>query len=471
MALHPLLADRGFTPFHAAQMAEKARWAAQAFSTYDRSNVLRIAEVVAIAAHKNARRYAEMIVRETGYGVADDKALTNEACSKGILARYRDQDFTGLRLVAEKKLVEIAKPVGVVFATLPATNPIASLYTAAILCLLTRNAVIFSPHPIATKTTVDAARFLAKVAEDAGAPDGTIQVIEAPSAAISETLSKSAGFHVPLDSDGNVPVYVDESANIARAARALAVSKAFDNGVGFANKSAIIAHAAIADRLREALAQNGCHLCSEAERGKLENLLFPLAKFDPDWTGKSAAAIAAKAGFKVPAKTRVLLVPLDRVGDDYPLSRAKPCPVLGLYVAASRDSAMSACRSMIRGLGGGTCAGLHAEDATMILRFGAEMDVTRVFINAGASPNTSGLPTHLAPFDIDPARLVRHVEMAWSKDSAVKLPSFAGVKLPRPASIGRPPIGKIDYDFGNPPEASGKRPSGSVTKSKPRSRG
>ena len=331
------------------------------------------------------------------------------------------------------------------------------------MCLLTRNAVIFSPHPAAKKSTVDAAHFLAKVAEDAGAPDGTIQVIDAPSAAISAALAKSVGvgLAISLDGDGNVPVYVDESANVARAARAIAESKAFDNGISFANESAVVVHAQIADRLREELAQNGCHVCSDAERGKLENLLFPLAKFDPNWMGKSAVAIAAKAGMKVPPRTRVLVVPLDRVGDDYPLSCEKPCPVLGFYVAASRDSAMSACRSMIRGAGGGSCASIHAEDAAMILRFGAEMDVTRVFVNATTNPSASGFPTHLAAFDISPDRLVRNVKMAWSKDAAVKLPSFAGVKLPRPTTIGRPSHGEIDYDFGNPPPSvQNQKPQG-----------
>jgi acyl-CoA reductase-like NAD-dependent aldehyde dehydrogenase len=461
MAIHPLLEDRGFTSFHSAQMVEKARWAAQAFAGFERTDVIKIAEAVANAAHKNARRYAEMAVRETGYGVADDKTLKNEASSKGILARYRGDDFTGVRLVAEDKIIETTKPAGVVFVTLPATSPIATLFAAAILCLLTRNAVIFSAHPMAKKTTADVARFLAKVAEDAGAPDGAIQVIDAPSPAISETLSNSAAFSVSLDGEGNVPVYVDESANVARAARVIAESKAFDNGIGFANASTIIAHVAIADRLREELAQNGCYVCSDGEREKLENLLFPLAKFDPNCTGKSAVAIAAKAGFKVPSKTRVLVVPLDRLGDDYPLSREKPCPVLGFYVAANRDSAMSACRSMIRGVGGGTCAGLHAEDAAMILRFGAEMDVMRVSVNAGGTPNA----THLAPFNISPDRLVRRVQMAWSKDAAVKLPSFAGVKLPKAASIGRPPHGEIDYDFGNPPLAQSQKPH-----SKPRTK-
>ncbi|MBL8895970.1 MAG: aldehyde dehydrogenase family protein, partial [Rhizobiales bacterium] len=267
MAIHPLLEDRGFTPFHAAQLAEKARWAAQAYSTYERADVLKIAEAVANAAHKNARRYAEMAVRETGYGNIGDKTLKNEACSKGIFARYRGEDFTGVKLIPEIKTVEIAKPMGVVYAALPATSPVAALFHATILCLLTRNALIVSPPPAAIKSSVDAARFLAKTAEVAGAPDGTIQIIESPSSAISESLMKSdrVDLNIMLKGSETGPVYVDESANLARAARVIADAKSFDNGVGFASESAIIAHAAIVDRLREELAKKGCHICSVAE--------------------------------------------------------------------------------------------------------------------------------------------------------------------------------------------------------------
>ncbi|MBL8895380.1 MAG: aldehyde dehydrogenase family protein, partial [Rhizobiales bacterium] len=401
-------------------------------------------------------------------GNIDDKALKNEACSKGIFARYRAEDFTGIRLIPEIKTVEIAKPMGVVYAALPATSPVAALFHATIVCLLTRNALIVSPHPAAIKSSVDVARFLAKVAEDAGAPDGTIQIIESPSSAITESLMKSdrVDLNIMLEGSETGPVYVDESANLARAARAVAEAKSFDNGVGFASESAIIAHAAIADRLREELAKNGCHICSDAECDKLESLLFPLAKFDANWIGKPASAISAKAGFKVPSRTRLLVVPLTRVGDDYPLSREKPCPVTGFYVAANRDSAMSACRAMVRGSGGGDCATIHSEDAAMILRFGSEMNVTRISVNASMVPISSGFATQLPPFDLSPDKLVRHVTIAWSADASVKMPSLAGISLPRPAVIGRPPHGEIDYDFGNPPPGAVKRAAKPTGKSR-----
>jgi acyl-CoA reductase-like NAD-dependent aldehyde dehydrogenase len=491
MAIHPLLEDKGFTAFHGAQMLEKARWAAQAYSAYERADVLRIAEAVAAAAHKAARHYAEWAVRETGFGVVEHKIIKNEACSKGILDRYRDEDFTGIRVDAERKIAEIARPAGVVFALIPSTNPIATLYFKAMLCLLTRNAVVVSPHPLAKDCSADAARLLAKAAEEAGAPDGVIQVIDAPTLPIVETMMKSDRIDLILATGGspvvraayssgnpalgvgpgNVPVYVDETADVARAAREIAESKAFDNGILCTNESAIIAHEAIAKRLGEELARNGCHISTDEERDRLEALLFPLGKFDVNWVGKSAEAIAGKAGIRVAARTRVLVAPLQRIGDDYPLSREKLCPVIGFYVAASREAAMSACRAMTRRSGGGHSAAIFAEDAAMILRFGAEMNVLRVTVNAGNSLGASGFLTNLAPTmtigtgyfgrssvaeNLGPQHLVQWVKVAWNKDAPVRMPSLDGIALPSPEHIGRPPVGAIDYDFGNPPGGAAK---------------
>src|SRR5690349_6122633 len=181
MAIHPLLENRGFTAFHAKQMVEKARWAAEAFSGYDRNEVLRIAKAVGEAGFAQAQRYAQWAVEETGFGVVEHKLIKNQACSRGLYELYKDQDFTGIKLDAERKILEIARPAGVVFALTPSTNPVATVFYKIMLCLLTRNAIIISPHPMAKACCADAARLLAKAAEDAGAPDGVIQVIEEPS--------------------------------------------------------------------------------------------------------------------------------------------------------------------------------------------------------------------------------------------------------------------------------------------------
>lgn len=486
MAIHPLLEDRGFTAFHAKQMVEKARWAAEAFSTYGRAEVLRIARAVAEAGHAQAQRYAQWAVEETGFGVVEHKVIKNKACSVGLFELYQDQDFTGTRIDEERKILEIARPAGVVFALTPSTNPVATVFYKIMLCLLTRNAIIISPHPMAKACCADAAKLLAQAAETAGAPDGVIQVIDEPSLPIVETVMKSDRIDVILATGGtpvvraayssgnpaigvgpgNVPAYVDETADVAHAAKAIAESKSFDNGILCTNESAVIAHGAIAQTLEQELKRNGCHICSSEERDRLEKTLFPDGKFDISLIGKDAEIIAQKAGFRVAPRTRVLVAPLDRVGDDYPLSREKLCPVLGLYVAATREAAMIACRAMTRRSGGGHSAAIHAKDPDIILRYGAEMNVLRIAVNVGNSLAASGFETHLAPTmtigtgffgrssvaeNVGPQHLLQWVKMAWNKDDRIEMPSFAATRSSEKPRIGVRSEGEIDYDFGNHP--------------------
>jgi acyl-CoA reductase-like NAD-dependent aldehyde dehydrogenase len=490
MAIHPVLEDKGFTPFHAAQMIEKARWAAAAFSTYGRDETLKIAEAVAKAGFSQAKRYAQWAVEETGFGIAEHKALKNEACSRGIFDRYKGENLTGIRENRAEKIVEIARPAGVVFALTPSTNPIATLYYKVMLAALTRNAILISPHPMAKACSVDAAHFLAEAAEAAGAPDGMIEIIPEPSIPIIERVMKSDRIDVILATGGspvvraayssgnpalgvgpgNVPAYVDETADVARAGKMIAESKSFDNGILCTNESAVIAHQAIASRLEQELKRNQCHICSDEERDRLEAALFPAGRFDTALIGKSAETIASKAQIRVPSRTRVIVAPLERIGDDYPLSREKLCPVLGFYEAGSRDAAMIACKAMTRRSGAGHSAAIHAEDAQMILRFGAEMNVLRIAVNAGSSLGASGFETNLAPAmtvgtgffgrssvaeNVGPQHLIQWVKLAWNKDERIKMPEALGGRSGPGGQGGphlrRPHKGEIDYDFGNPP--------------------
>jgi len=266
---------------------------------------------------------------------------------------------------------------------------------------------------------------------------------------------------------GNVPAYVDESADVALAAKAITDSKAFDNGILCTNESAIIAHGAIAQALEPELKRNGCHICSEDERNRLEKTLFPDGKFDIAMIGKTAQHIAQKAGFNIAPTARVLVAPLARIGDDYPLSREKLCPVLGYLVTASRDAAMNACRAMTRRSGGGHSASIYARDPEIILRYGSEMNVLRISVNVGNSLGASGFETHLAPTmtigtgyfgrssiaeNVGPKHLVQWVKMAWNSDQRIEMPSFTGLAALEKPRIGAPPKGEIDYDFGNHPD-------------------
>ena len=138
------------------------------------------------------------------------------------------------------------------------------------------------------------------------------------------------------------------------------------------------------------------YFCSEQERDRVAEVLFPEGKFDIAVVGQSAEWIGEKARIRLPANTEVLVVPLERIGDDYPLSTEKLCPVLGYFIVDSRDSAMKACTAMTRHTGGGHSAAIHCKDEEMIFRFGSEMNVLRIAVNAGCSTGASGFDTNLA---------------------------------------------------------------------------
>ncbi len=374
--------DSKLNDHRAGQMLDLAGWAASEYGKFRRQDVLRIAEAAAKAGAAKAEQYAEWAQRETCFGVVKHKAIKNHLCSTGIFDCYKDEDFVNHRIDEAKKIVEIPKPAGVVFALTPSTNPVATLYFKVILCLMTRNAVVIGAHPAAIESCTDAARTLAKAAEDAGAPKGVIQIVSEPNLDIINYIMASPKTDVILATGGtamvraayssgnpalgvgpgNAPAYVDVSADVNRAAKCLADSKAFDNSILCTNESVAIVHKDIAEPLKKALRKQGCHICSLEERGKVEDALFPLNRFNVGLLGRTAREIAEACGFKVPHNTRVLITPLERIGDDYPLSREKLCPVLGYYEVPDWRSGLTNSRSMLRRSGGGHSAAVHAND-------------------------------------------------------------------------------------------------------------
>ena len=306
----------------------------------------------------------------------------------------------------------------------------------------------------------------------AGAPDGVIQVIAEPNIETIDAMMKSDRTAVILATGGsamvraaygsgspalgvgpgNCPAYVDASADVASAARHIVDSKAFDNSVLCTNESAVIAHADISAELKRQLKKNGCHLCTEAERDRVEAALFPDGRFNVEMLGRPAAWIARQCGVSVPKETRVLVVPLARIGDDYPLSREKLCPVLGYYEVPGVDAGLIACRAMVRRHGAGHSAVIHGHDPRVILRFGAELNVLRIPVNAPCSVGAAGFETNLAPSmtigtgffgrssigeNVGPQHLVQWVRVAFHKDEEVDLGRFEGLRLHE--SPGEPP--------------------------------
>jgi acyl-CoA reductase-like NAD-dependent aldehyde dehydrogenase len=444
-------------------MLQRAHWAATAFAGFPAAAVWPVCEAVAGAAHERAAHYAEWAVRETGMGVVEHKRLKNELCSRGVLETYRGHDYASARVDEGRRLVEVPRPAGVVLALTPSTNPISTLYFKVLLCLLTRNAIVLSPHPFARASSVDAARVLADAAVAAGAPDGCIQIVEEPTIPLVEALMADPGTDVIVATGGsgvvraayesgnpaigvgpgNVPVLVDETADVARAARLIVESKAFDNSVLCTNESVLIAVEQIAEPLIRELRRHGAHVCSAEESQRVRDTIFPGGHWRTELVGRDAVVLAAEAGIRVPAQTRVLVTPFELVVPEEPLAREKLVPVLGLVRVADARRGIDAARAMVRIGGAGHSAAIHSSDARTIMAFGAGVQVLRVAVNAGASTGASGFDTGLPPSmtigtgffgrsslgaNLEPGHLVHWTQIAYTDDAAVPFGRFDGLE-------------------------------------------
>jgi acetaldehyde dehydrogenase / alcohol dehydrogenase len=462
----------------ARMMLARARWAATAFGSFDRERTRRIVEAVADAAYQNAERFAIAAVEETGMGVAEHKRRKNEACSRGIVERYDVGDYVDAQIDAEAKIVAVPKPAGVVLALTPSTNPIATVYFNVLLALMTRNAVVVSPHPLARRVSAEAVGLLAQAAVAAGAPDGCLQVVEEPTIPLIETLMADRGVDVIVATGGtavvraayrsgnpslgvgpgNVPALVDATADVAKAAACLADSKAFDNSILCTNESVAIVEERVADALERELERHGAHVLDESEAQRIRAALYPEGRINTELAGKDAAALAAAAEIKVPRGTRVLVAPFALIVPEEPLALEKLFPLLGLVRVPDAARGIDAARALLRIGGAGHSAVIHSRDPRTILAFGAAVGVLRVSVNAPGSTGGSGLDTNLAPTmtvgtgffgrsslteNLQPKHLTQWTRLAYNADPAEPFGDFSDLEpwsvRAEPAPVAAPP--------------------------------
>ena len=467
-----VLSDPAGVP-RARAMLQRAEWAARAFARYDKQTVDRVVHAAAQAGAAKAREYAEWAVRETGFGVADHKVVKNLACTTGLVEAYAAHDYVTPRFDPAAKIVEIPRPAGVVLALTPSTNPVASVFFKALLALMTRSAVIISPHPQAAECCADAARTLERAAVAAGAPDGVIQVVDRPSVPLIDALmtdertavivatggspvvraAYSSGTPAIGVGPGNVPVLVDATADLAKAAKRIVDSKSFDNSILCTNESVLIVEDPVAATLLRHLKREGAYLLEPGEAATVAGLLFPGGRFDVRFVGKDATWIAAEAGLRVPGTTRILLAPFPMAVPEEPLAHEKLCPVLGLVQVPTARRGIDVARAVLRITGRGHSAAIHSTDPATIMEFGAQVEVLRVAVNVGNSLGSAGISTALAPSmtvgtgffgrsslteNLEPKHLVQWARMAYDSDPAETFGNFSGL-VPWEAPAGPVP--------------------------------
>ncbi|MGH2857867.1 MAG: aldehyde dehydrogenase family protein [Solirubrobacteraceae bacterium] len=446
----------------ARMMLQRGRWAVTALAAYDRERIRTIVQAVADAAYQNAERFARGAVEETGMGVAEHKLRKNQACSRGLLERYGDDDYVSAQIDPERKLVRVPKPAGVVLALTPSTNPVASVYFKVLLCLMTRNAVVVSPHPMARRVCSEAAHVMSAAAVAAGAPDGCIQVVEEPTIPLIEALMADPGTDLIVATGGtavvraayrsgtpalgvgpgNIPALVDGSADVPRAAACLVDSKSFDNSILCTNESTVIVEESVASRFTAELARCGAHVLEGEDIDRVRAACYPDGHLATRLAGKDAAELARAAGVSVGARTRILVAPFEMIVPEEPLAHEKLFPLLGLVRVPDARRGIEAARALIRIGGAGHSAVIHSRTRETVLAYGAALRVLRVTVNAPGSTGASGLDTHLAPAmtigtgffggsslteNLQPRDLVQWTSVAYASDPQIPFDDFSGL--------------------------------------------
>jgi sulfoacetaldehyde dehydrogenase len=369
------------------------------------------------------RTLAETAVRDTGLGNVADKIDKNHRKTLGLLRDLQGAISTGeLAEYPEKGIIEIARPVGVVAAVVPSTNPGATPANNIINALKCGNAIILSPSPKGYSTCAKLLEYIHEEFRRTGAPRDLVQMLPDPVTKETSTeLMKQADMVVVTGSQnnvragyssgtpalgvgaGNVAVIIDDSADCDDAAAKIMRSKTFDNATSCSSENSLIIHTAVYDRMLASLAKQGGALLTAAEKETLQKALFPGGRLSPACTAQSVSKICAVAGLTRPelVAARCLMVEESGAGRDYPYSGEKLSPVLALYRARDFDHAFNIMRSIYDYMGDGHSCGIYSEDEAHIQRLGHEMTVCRVIVkqahaiaNGGSFDN--GLPFSLS---------------------------------------------------------------------------
>lgn len=401
----------------ARDLLANARAAATEFARLDEAAAKEIARKVAEHFFPKAEAYAEMELEEGGFGKIADKVYKNQAGSRGTYDAWKDKKLGGVRMVDGQKLVEIGRPAGVVVGLSNSTSPVATVLFKSIICLMTRNAIVFSPHPALGKCTIAAAQELAEVAESAGAPRNAVQILETPTIDAVNTMMASEDCDLILATGGgpmvraayssgnpalgvgpgNAPVYVDRSADLDLAAEMILEGKDFDHGTPCSAPSVVLADKPVAEALKRKMQERGGHVFCEQGTDALRAHAFPGGKLNLSIIGKASEKTARAAGLSVAPGCRALIGTVTRPDRTEPLLKEKLSPVLGFVEVDGIDGAIDVAREMLTLAGAGHSSAIYTQDSEQAVFFGAALDYYRVVVNGQITMGAIGMNTDLPP--------------------------------------------------------------------------
>ncbi len=403
----------------ARDLVAQAQRAEEGLSKLNQYQIDLICVSMAEAAFQAAERLGRMAVEETGMGVAEHKAVKNQFAARDVWMSIKDVRTEGvINRDDERKIIEIAWPFGVIAALVPTTNPTSTAIFKALIAVKARNAIVVAPHPNAVRCTAEAVRILAEAAEKAGAPKGTVSCMTRVSMEGTQELLKQKAVRLIIATGGeamveyahsvgkpalgvgpgDVPVYVDRSADVEKAARDIVNSVSFDYAVICSHEGAVIADAPVAERLAGSMEANGAYFLSAEQSGRLARMMFrPNGLMQTGFVGRSPQKVAEMAGFEVPDTARILVARCSQIGPAEPLSREKLAPVLAFYVADGWQAGCERCIEMLNFGGKGHTLGIHCGKEDIILQFGLQKPAFRIIVNTSTTAGAIGFTTGLMP--------------------------------------------------------------------------
>jgi acetaldehyde dehydrogenase/alcohol dehydrogenase len=394
-------------------LVEKALIAQNKLMEYNQEQIDSVVKQMALAGVDRHMELARLAHEETEMGVYEDKVTKNLFSTEYVYHDIKNEKTVG---VIEENLEEgymrVAEPIGVIAGVTPVTNPTSTTMFKCLIALKTRNPIIFSFHPKAIRSSIAAAKTMRDAAVAAGAPADCIGWVETPSIEATNTLMKHPGVSLILATGGtgmvesayssgkpalgvgpgNVPCYIEKTANLRRAVADLILSKTFDNGMICASEQAVIIDSEVAEEVKKIMEEYGCYFLKPEEIETLSRVAIDEKRgsMSPVVVGQPAVMIADMAGIKIPMETKILVAQLEGVGPEYPLSREKLSPILACYIVADYHEGIRRCQEMTEFGGLGHSAVIHSQNQIVIEEFARKVRTGRLLVNSPSSHGAIG---------------------------------------------------------------------------------
>lgn len=392
------------------EMMLKARKAQKEFEKFNQAQVDQIVREIGKVVYDHAELLARMAVDETQMGVYEHKVAKNKGKAKVIWNDLKDKKSVGeISFNPETNIVEIAKPIGVVGAVSPTTNPIVTPMCNSMFALKGRNAIIVAPHPRAKKCSAYTVELINERLAQLGAPANLIQIIAEPSVELTNELMQAVDVVVATGGmgmvkaayssgkpafgvgAGNVQVIVDRDVDFIKTAAKMVEGRTFDNGIICSGEQTIIAHEDDYDEVITAFEANGAYFVRDAQmHQKLKETIFEGSHLNKDVVGQSVQKIAALAGVEIPENTKVILLEAAGIGNADILCKEKMCPVMSTFKYKTFEEAVHIAKTNLELEGNGHSAAIHSNNLEHIKKAGTTLSVSRLVVNAPSATTAGG---------------------------------------------------------------------------------